>query len=119
MSGRANVEHIALKTDKNTGACLPSSAPNTPPVKYNNPVALWMDSTFLGGVESPEALPAYAATVTMRCETSDQFVEMLRQLTARYGLELVTNDLPPPLRLFLPYWQSYYLSRHYPSHPYP
>ena len=113
------MEHIALKTDKNTGACLPSSAPNTPPVKYNNPVALWMDSTFLGGVESPEALPAYAATVTMRCETSDQFVEMLRQLTARYGLELVTNDLPPPLRLFLPYWQSYYLSRHYPSHPDP
>jgi hypothetical protein len=51
-----------------------------PAVEYRNPVELWCNCTFLGGVETPEALPSYAARMTIKLETADHFLEMLKQL---------------------------------------
>ena len=60
-----------------------------PVVAYRNPVALWVESTNVGGpvgADQAEALPAWAASITVRLESGDHCLELLRAL--KNGVEL-------------------------------
>ena len=88
IASAGNVEGFCLQQDKYSGNLIPNSAKVLPIVKYVNPVALWIDATFLGGVEPPECLPKSAVIVTLRCETGEHCVELLKQLLSGFDFEL-------------------------------
>ena len=85
----AHVEALALRPDKHSGQYVARSAKSLPPVKYRNPVDLWIEATHAQGSSEPvEALPAWCATLTLRTDTGDQSVELVRQMLAGIEIEM-------------------------------
>ena len=84
----AGIAAYALKKDAQTDKFLPQSAAETPTLVYCNPVALWLESTFIGSADTSEVLPTWCATVTLRAKSTEQFIELLRILTRGVEAEL-------------------------------
>ena len=86
----AGVAAFALQKSPETDAYTPGSAAQTPTLAYTNPVALWLESTYVGSADtSAGALPPWCASVTLRCASAEQCLELLRQLTR--GVEAVLD----------------------------
>ena len=85
----AGIKSLALQIHEVTGKFTPGSAPEIPKLTYRNPVELWVEGTSISGVESVETLPTWCACVTMRGDTGEQCLELLRRM--RSGVELELN----------------------------
>ena len=86
----AGIAAHALQKDAQTDKYLPQSAAVTPTLVYENPVALWLQTTFVGSTDSSEVLPAWCASVTLRAKSTEQCIEVFRLLTR--GVEAELND---------------------------
>ena len=84
----ANVEPFALQVEKNGTNRVPNSSKQKPLVAYRNPVDLWIAATYLGGVDSAEALPPWAATCTFKCDSGEHCHQLLQALLQGFELEL-------------------------------
>ena len=85
----AGVAGYALEKRPQADTYVPGSAKETPPLKLINPVALWLESTYVESAESSaDVLPTWCASVTLHCTSAEQCLELVRQLTTGVEAEL-------------------------------
>ena len=87
----AGIKPLALRLDEASGKYTPGSARETPTMAYRNPVAVWLDGTQLAGGADERAkdlLPTWCLSATVRGESNEQCLEMLRRLAVGVEIEL-------------------------------
>ena len=112
--------HLVMVAATSAGAAanaLQASPPSTvemPTLAYCNPVAFWLETTFVGnGDESFEKLPMWCASVTLQCKSTEECLELLRQLTK--GVEAELNGEMLSLTL-LKLHNRYDMANAHPAH---
>ena len=89
LAAATNIREFALQVDDATGRPIPGTEKSQPPLEFRDPVDLWLHSTYAGATEPAERPPeAWIATATMKCETGEQCLQLIRRLVSGIEVEV-------------------------------